>query len=110
MTESKGKVFEEEYKELARKLIYIIENAKFNRVRKGGYNTDQVDKFLDNLMLEIDQHSRHENIGSLINTTTIANVLFDKAKNGYSMGELDDFLDLLEMEVESLNAIKLKYV
>lgn len=110
MTENKGKVFEEEYKELAKKLIYIIENAKFKRERKGGYNTDQVDEFLDSLMLEIDKHSRHERIANLINTTNIANVLFDKQKSGYNMGELDDFLDLLEMEVERLNEIKLKYV
>jgi polyhydroxyalkanoate synthesis regulator phasin len=110
MIENKGKIFEEEYKELARKLIYIIENAKFGRERKGGYNTDQTDDFLDNLMLEIDKHSRYENIGSLINTNSIADVLFDTEKNGYNMGELDDFLDILEMEVEQLNAIKLKYV
>ena len=110
MTENKGKMFEEEYKELAKKLIYIIENAKFNRVRKGGYSTEQVDEFLDSLMLEIDKHSKHQNIANLIKTTNIVEVLFDKEKSGYNMGELDDFLDLLEMEVERLNEVKLRYM
>lgn len=110
MTENKGIAFEQEYKELAKKLIYIIENAKFNKVRRGGYNMDQADGFLDSLMLEIDRHSRHEMIANLINTNNIANVVFEKQKNGYNMEELDDFLDLIEMEVERLNEIKLKYV
>ena len=110
MTENKGIAFEEAYKVMAKKLIYIIENAKFNRVRKGGYDMDQVDEFLDSLMIEIDRHSKHERIADLINTTKIVNVLFDKQKGGYNMGEIDDFLDLLEMEVEGLNEVKLRFM
>ena len=110
MVEGKEKSFVEEYKETAQKLTYIIENVKFIQERKAGYDPEQVDEFLDSLIIEIDVHSKFQKVGSLINTTTIADVMFGKIKKGYNMGQVDDFLDLIEMEIEKLNGIKLRYI
>jgi len=109
MNENRVTAFINEYSETAEKLIYIIKNVKFLQERKAGYDGEQVDEFLDSLILEFDMHSKYEKVGSLINTTTIVDVKFGVIKMGYNIGQVDDFLDLLEMEIEKLNEIKLRY-
>ena len=81
--------------------IYTINNIKFTQVWRG-YDTSEADNFLDDLVRLAEYHKDYENLGNMIDSSSIKKANLYKGFRGYDCTEVNNFLGKIVLEFEKL--------
>lgn len=100
--------YDQEYKRYGNTVIDTVNNVKFTQGFHG-YDTAQVDEFLDDIIKLVRTHREFQTIGTMIETSAIGNTRFIKGFRGYDAGEVGNFLREIVRLLEGLNKIKGTY-
>jgi len=100
--EKAREVIQKSYADMANEIINTINNSRFTQGFKG-YDTAQVDEFLDEVITSI---SDSINGGVPISARDIRNPNFKVGFRGYDVNELDAFMGSLGNAVDRLESIR----
>ena len=108
-TNEKHTLYEAESIKCCDDILDVLNSTRFTQ-NINGYDCDEVDTFLDNLVELTNYHKSFQSLSVFIEPKAIIDYTFTESIGGYLVSEITEFLSKVAKMYDSLNAIKEKHM